>query len=137
MIKYKSGFGILVMGLVLSSPVVLADHFNGHVNVKIGALSLPAKQGQKAFSNSCASCHGNNGEGSLQGPPLIHDTYNPGHHSNNAFYSAVRKGVKQHHWPYGDMPAQKGVGFSDMTAIVTFIREVQQQNGIVTRKHKM
>lgn len=134
---YKSVVGLMVMSLVLNSQAVLAEHFNGHVKVKVGDLSPTAKNGQQAYNKSCAGCHGINGEGSLLGPPLIHDIYNPGHHSNRAFYSAVRKGVKSHHWPYGDMPPQPGVGFSDMAAIVKFIREVQQQNGIVRREHKM
>ena len=125
------------MGFFLNSPVVMADHFNGHVDVKVGALSASAQKGQVAFNNTCAACHGNNGEGSLKGPPLIHALYNPGHHSNQSFYSAVRNGVQQHHWPYGNMPAQEGVGFSDMAAIVKFVREVQQQNGIVQKEHKM
>lgn len=68
---------------------------------------------------------------------MIHGIYNAGHHSNKSFYSAVRNGVQQHHWPYGDMPAQQGVGFSEMSAIVQFVREVQQQNGIVQKKHRM
>lgn len=137
MTKYKSLIGALVIGLVMNTPAVLAEHFNGHVNVKVDTLSPAAQKGQQAFNSTCASCHGNNGEGSLQGPPLIHDIYNPGHHSNKSFYSAVRNGVQQHHWPYGYMPAQTGVGFSEMTAIVKFVREVQQQNGIVRREHKM
>ncbi|WP_296060111.1 cytochrome c [uncultured Amphritea sp.] len=133
----KSVIRIVVIGAILNSQMVLAEHFNGHVNVTVGALSPAAKQGQQAYDKSCASCHGNNGEGTLEGPPLIHDIYNPGHHSSRAFYSAVRNGVKSHHWPYGDMPPQSDVGFSDITAIVKFIREVQQQNGIVRREHKM
>ncbi|SFG53770.1 c-type cytochrome [Neptunomonas qingdaonensis] len=129
--------GIFIVGFLLNSSFALAEHFNGHVNVKVGTLTAAAQKGQLAFNNTCAACHGNNGEGSLQGPPLIHALYNPGHHSNQSFYSAVRNGVQQHHWPYGNMPAQEGVGFSDMAVIVKFVREVQQQNGIVQKKHKM
>lgn len=135
--KRKWAVGVLFAGFILTSPVVLAEHFNGHVDVRIGALSESAQKGQLAFNRTCAACHGNNGEGSLKGPPLIHALYNPGHHSNQSFNSAVRNGVQQHHWPYGDMPAQKGVGFSDMASIVKFVREVQQQNGIVLRDHEM
>lgn len=137
MYKRQSAVGIFVLSLFLNSPATLAEHFSGHVDVKVGALTAAAQKGQLAFNNTCAKCHGNNGEGSLQGPPLIHDIYNSGHHSNQSFYSAVRNGVKQHHWSYGNMPAQKGVGFSEMAGIVQFVREVQQQNGIVQKKHKM
>ena len=137
MYKRKGLLGIFIMGFFLNSPAAMADHFNGHVDVKVGALSASAQKGQLVFNSTCAACHGNNGEGSLQGPPLIHALYNPGHHSNQSFYSAVRNGVQQHHWPYGNMPTQDGVGFSDMAAIVKFVREVQQQNGIVLQEHKM
>lgn len=78
-----------------------------------------------------------NGEGTKVGPPLIHDIYNPGHHSNESFTRAVRKGVKQHHWPYGDMPAQDQIGFVDLIDILAFVREVQEQNGITYRRHQM
>ncbi|BBB29041.1 c-type cytochrome [Neptunomonas japonica] len=137
MYKKKWAFRILIIGFLLNSSVTLAEHFSGHVDVKVGALSASAQKGQLVFNRTCGSCHGENGEGTLKGPPMIHGIYNPGHHSNKSFYSAVRNGVKQHHWPYGDMPAQKGIGFSEMSAIVQFVREVQQQNGIVQKKHKM
>jgi hypothetical protein len=35
------------------------------------------------------------------------------------------------------MPVHKGAGFSDMAVIAKFIREAQQQNGIVYREYKM
>jgi mono/diheme cytochrome c family protein len=127
---------MVVMGFLLTSPVVLAEHFNGHVDAKVGALSESAQKGQLAFNRTCSECHGDNGEGSLKGSPLIHAIYNPGHHSNKSFYSAVRNGVQQHHWPYGDMPAQTKIGFSEMSVILKFVREVQQQNGIVQKSTK-
>ena len=128
---------LLAITALFSHTPAIADHFNGHVNVQVMDLTDGAEAGQKVFNDNCGSCHGLNGAGTFQGPPLIQDIYNPGHHSNKAFYSAVRNGVNQHHWPYGNMPPQKQVGFSEMAALVKFIREVQQQNGIVTREHKM
>lgn len=128
--------GLLISGMLISS-LVAAEHFNGHVSVRVGALSEKAKQGQIVFNVSCARCHGVNGEGTLEGPPLIHEIYNPGHHGNQSFIQAVRAGVKQHHWPYGDMPPQPEIGFSDITHILKFIRETQKQNGITKQQHKM
>ncbi len=128
---------LLALLALLGSGPLSAEHFKGHVQVQVGELSARAIKGQQVFNDNCASCHGVNGAGTHKGPPLIHDIYNPGHHSNQAFYNAVRNGVRQHHWPYGDMPPQKQVGFSDMAALVQFIREVQQQNGITSREHKM
>lgn len=121
----------------LSSSPVWAGHLNGHVDVKVGVLSARAVAGQQVFNQKCGSCHGLNGAGTLAGPPLIHDIYNPGHHDNGSFSRAVTKGVQQHHWTYGNMPTQPNVGFSDLAAIVSFVREVQKQNGIVKRAHRM
>ena len=112
-------------------------HFRSHVDVKVGELTPRAAAGQKVFNEKCGACHGINGEGTLAGPPLIHDIYNPGHHDNGSFSRAIRMGVKQHHWPFGDMPAQPQVGFSDLAGILAFVRELQRQNGIVKRAHRM
>lgn len=114
-----------------------AGHLEGHVDVTVGPLSPRAAAGQPLFNRNCGGCHGVNGAGTLAGPPLIHDIYNPGHHDNKAFSRAVTQGVQQHHWPYGNMPAQPQVGFSELSGILAFIREVQKQNGIVTRAHRM
>ncbi|MEH6472760.1 MAG: c-type cytochrome [Halopseudomonas sp.] len=127
---------LALISSLISSPV-WAGHFNGHVDVKVGALSSRAASGQKVFNQKCGACHGLNGEGTLTGPPLIHTIYNPGHHGNSSFSRAVTQGVQQHHWTYGNMPAQPDVGFSDMAGIVSFIREVQKHNGIVKKAHRM
>ena len=137
--KAKQSLQISICSILLLSPTYKAhgEHFQGHVQVKVGQLSAQEKQGQSEFNTHCAECHGSNGAGTRKGPPLIHDIYNPGHHSNRSFFAAVRKGVTQHHWPYGDMPAQKQVGFAEMGQIVKFIRTVQEQNGIKKRAHTM
>ncbi len=122
---------------VLLAPVSLADDRPNHVDVVVEGLSENARTGQLVFNQRCASCHGLNGEGSDAGPPLIHSIYNDGHHSNKAFYRAVTQGTRQHHWSFGDMPPQPGVGFSGMTYILSFIREVQDINGIETEPHRM
>jgi len=127
----------LVLISSLSTTSALAGHFDGHVDVKVGPLSPRALSGQKVFNQKCGSCHGQNGGGTLNGPPLIHDIYNPGHHDDSAFSRAVTQGVQQHHWPYGNMPTQPDIGFSDMIGIVSFVRELQKQNGIVKREHRM
>ena len=99
--------------------------------------STAALAGQEIFAGNCASCHGPNGTGSGDGPPLIHDIYNPGHHADAAFHRAVRIGTPQHHWPFGDMPAQPHVSQEQVVAIVKFVRELQESNGIHYREHNM
>lgn len=115
----------------------MADHKPYHVNVQVPELSERLAKGQKVFNVNCGGCHGINGEGSTSGPPLIHDIYNPGHHGNNAFIRAMQNGVRSHHWPFGDMPAQKQMGLGDMMHVIRFIREIQDHNGIKTKAHNM
>jgi len=109
----------------------------GKVPVTVPALSAQGQKGQVAFTANCAACHGENGSGTLKGPPLIHDTYNPGHHPDGSIFNAIRKGVQSHHWSYGNMPAQRQVTKSTAADIIGFIRELQKANGITYREHRM
>jgi len=106
-------------------------------DIKVPELSLTAEKGKLAFNNNCASCHGQNASGTDNGPPLVHDIYNPGHHADMAFYRAAKMGTKQHHWTFGNMPAQKQVSKNDVTRIIKYIRELQEANGIFFKKHRM
>lgn len=123
-------------GLSIIGPVS-AQNTNTQLQVIVSELTVAASKGQLVFNTNCASCHGINARGGTGGPPLIHNIYNPGHHSNEAFVRAVRNGVQQHHWQFGNMPPQKQVAFGDMVFLLKFIRQVQQQNGIKTVAHKM
>ncbi len=107
------------------------------VAVTVPQLSDAALEGKQAFDAVCAACHGVNAAGTDNGPPLIHDIYNPGHHPDEAFLVAARFGVRQHHWPYGSMPAQPQMKDSQMTAIIRYVRELQVANGITYRQHRM
>lgn len=84
-------------------------------------------RGQVLFEKNCSSCHGVNLMGSEKGPPLLHAFYKPSHHGDDAFYRAGLKGVKAHHWNFGDMPPVSGMTESRMKAIVAYIRYFQQQ----------
>ena len=129
---------LIVVIVVGGAALILFDLFGGATaTVVVPELSANARQGQTLFAATCAQCHGENGSGSDRGPPLIHDTYNPGHHDDRAFYSAASRGVRQHHWRFGNMPAQLTVSRADMTRIIRFIRETQVANGIVFRPHRM
>lgn len=107
------------------------------VDVKIPRLSAAAEAGKAAFDANCAACHGRNAAGTDKGPPLVHDLYNPGHHSDEAFFVAAKVGVRRHHWPFGNMPPQPQVTEAQLAAIVRYVRELQVANGIVDRPHRM
>jgi mono/diheme cytochrome c family protein len=107
------------------------------VDVKEPRLSEIAVAGKTLFDATCAACHGLNAAGTDKGPPLVHDIYNPGHHDDGAFFLAARLGVRQHHWPYGDMPPQLQATEQQVSAIVQYVRELQVANGIGYRPHRM
>lgn len=100
-------------------------------------LSSAALAGRSAYNAACAGCHGSNGSGTDKGPAFVHAVYNPGHHSDAAFALAVAQGVRQHHWKFGDMPAQPNVTAEQLQAIVRYVRAVQESRGITFQPHKM
>lgn len=100
-------------------------------------LSSLAARGKTAFDANCAVCHGVNAAGTDKGPPLVHNIYNPGHHADGAFFLAAKRGVRSHHWPYGDMPPQPQVSEAQLTAITRYVRELQEANGIGYQPHRM
>ena len=93
-------------------------------------LSESARAGETLFNANCTLCHGANAAGTHQGPPLIHKIYEPGHHSDFSFRNAVRRGVRQHHWQFGDMPPVTTVSTAEVAQITCYIREMQRANGI-------
>lgn len=101
------------------------------VEVKLpSSYSAAAQDGMILFNRECAECHGENAAGTESGPPLVHRIYEPGHHGDAAFYVAARNGVRAHHWNFGNMPPRPDVTEPEMAAIVTYVRELQQANGI-------
>ena len=93
-------------------------------------LSTTAAAGETLFSKNCSTCHGENATGTDNGPPLIHKYYEPNHHGDAAFYVAVTRGVRAHHWSYGNMPPVEGLNEDQIGQIVAYVREVQRANGI-------
>lgn len=89
-----------------------------------------AASGEALFHQKCAVCHGQRAAGSLQGPPLVHRYYEPGHHSDASFLLAVRRGVRAHHWRFGNMPPVPGLSDTDIKAITAYVRALQRANGI-------
>ena len=88
--------------------------------------------GKNIFELKCQSCHGINAAGRHEmGPPLVHKIYEPSHHSDQSFYRAVALGVKSHHWRFGNMAAVKGLTKGDIKAIISYVRELQRENGIL------
>jgi len=130
--------GVLVLGLGLAVyQGTTGTSRRTIVDVTVPKLSAAALDGQALFAQNCAACHGPNGSGSDKGPPLIHDIYNPGHHSDISFHRAVQYGTQQHHWSFGNMPPQPQVTKEQVDKILRYIRELQAANGIHYRPHRM
>lgn len=67
-------------------------------SIIIPELSQTAQSGKFAFEDNCAACHGETLAGTDAGPPLIHELYVPGHHSDAAIVHAAKNGVTSHHY---------------------------------------
>jgi len=130
--------GLIIAGLGLAFSGYFDKDTEGLiVDVSVPELSSVAARGKVEFDANCAQCHGKNAAGTGKGPPLIHNVYNPGHHSDQAFVLAAKRGVRPHHWPYGEMPAQPQITGAQITAIVKYVRELQVANGITYKPHNM
>jgi len=127
---------LAVVGVMIAAAVIVvgkmqgADDKTATLDVQVPKLSALAAQGEKLFEANCMVCHGKNAGGSEQGPPLIHKIYEPNHHGDQSFILAAKRGVRAHHWPFGNMPAQPQVSESDAWMIVGYVRELQKANGI-------
>lgn len=127
----------LILGLLSAGIGIVVYDGDGPGDDRPGSKALvvipefsPIEQHGKAlFETNCAQCHGVNAVGTDKGPPFLHRVYHPNHHADGAFFLAVRRGVRSHHWPFGDMPAQPQIGDSDLSAILSFVRALQSANG--------
>lgn len=95
-------------------------------------LAVPTEyqEGERLYNATCAVCHGEVALGTEQGPPLVHIVYEPNHHSDAAFLLAVQRGVRAHHWRFGDMPPQPGVTPEETQAITGYVRWLQREAGV-------
>ena len=93
-------------------------------------LSETARAGEDLFNENCSVCHGLGATGTSQGPPLIDRIYHPSHHPDFSIRNAVRQGVRQHHWLFGDMAPVADVSSDQVEEIICYIREAQRADGI-------
>jgi mono/diheme cytochrome c family protein len=88
------------------------------------------ERGRAVFDTHCVVCHGEMGLGTDAGPPLVHSIYRTRHHGDDAFRIAVTRGVRAHHWRFGDMAAVPGVDAADIEAVIGYVRWLQRTAGI-------
>lgn len=92
---------------------------------------VPSESGDGAalYQANCASCHGADLQGTEQGPSHLSIVYEPNHHGDDAFRSAIANGARQHHWNFGDMDAIEGLDDAEIDAIIGFVRSEQERQG--------
>ncbi len=85
--------------------------------------------GAEVYATSCASCHGADLRGTDKGPSQLSIVYEPNHHPDDAYRSAIANGAPQHHWTFGDMPPVEGLSSEQVEAVITYIRSEQERQG--------
>ena len=93
-------------------------------------LTEAARQGEALFNTNCAQCHGQAAAGTNLGPTFIDRIYHPGHHGDAAFHLAVLRGVRAHHWNFGNMLPVPGVTETEVSQIICYVRHLQLTAGV-------
>lgn len=119
----------IVIGLAVAGYFTLRPARQG-LSILVPEFTRVEQQGENAFNDNCAACHGPNMVGTENGPPLLHRHYVPEHHPDRDLRRAVEQGVEQHHWTFGNMPAQDHIDTTTLDAIIAYIRALQFANGI-------
>lgn len=94
------------------------------------STTFEGTDGAVLYAQACATCHGADLAGTDQGPPFLDVIYRSGHHADASFLLATRRGVRSHHWNFGDMPPINGLSDEQVEAIVAFVRGRQAEAGI-------
>jgi mono/diheme cytochrome c family protein len=123
------GTCLVVSGCGSSESDPASSDFEETVRQAVIPAELAA--GEAAFDANCAACHGERALGTEQGPPLVHIIYEPSHHADISFIVAANRGVRAHHWQFGDMPPLPGIAHEDILRIIAYVRFLQEQVGIV------
>jgi len=119
---------LCIVGFAVAT--VIAASSSQAQDIAVPEFSTAARKGGVLFMSKCAKCHGFYTQGTKEGPPLLHPYYRPGHHSDQAFWLAIRNGTRQHHWPFGNMKPVEGVTDAQIPLIIQYVRELQKANGI-------
>ena len=85
--------------------------------------------GAEVYANSCALCHGADLRGTDKGPSQLSIVYEPNHHPDDAYRSAIANGAPQHHWTFGNMPPVAGLTDEEVESVIAFIRAEQSRQG--------
>ncbi len=82
-------------------------------------------RGARPYAANCAVCHGDELQGTSRGPSLLDPAYVSSELSDAAIRDAVRNGVEQTRWQFGDMPANGVLRDAQLNEIIAFVRAGQ------------
>ena len=124
------GVALSLVGILVQTEPASGGSKAIYDNPKEPQLTPRLNLGKLNYENFCASCHGKTAGGTDKGPTFISRIYHPGHHGDGAFYIAATRGVRAHHWPFGDMKPVPGVTEKYIASIIAYVRAVQKANGL-------
>lgn len=127
----KHRLAALAFALIVCMAMAVGCASSGGGNGETDVAATPdADKGAELYAASCALCHGERGIGTQTGPPLVHITYEPGHHPDASFRNAVKNGVAAHHWSFGNMPPRPELSDGDIDDVIAYVRALQREAGI-------
>ena len=93
------------------------------------ATGLNESNGAYIYAANCASCHGADLRGTDKGPSPLSIVYEPDHHNDDSFRSAIANGAPQHHWNFGDMAPVEGLTEEQVDEVIAYVRSEQERLG--------
>lgn len=126
------GVAVLLLGGLVWFTEILSPKGEGPSAPAAPGMAVPSvlRDGETEFAAHCATCHGLSAEGTTLGPSLLWRIYAPNHHSDASFYQAVERGVRAHHWRFGDMPPIPEATKEKTGQIIAYVRWLQEQAGV-------
>jgi cytochrome c len=123
---------LLFIAVIMAGMVAGCEGEEDTPRINPDTLIVPAEYtgGEDAFNQYCAKCHGKAGVGTKEGPPLVHKIYEPNHHGDISFHFAAQRGVRAHHWKFGDMPKVKDITEGEVNDIIDYVRWLQREADI-------
>ncbi len=120
-----------MMGIsfVLIAAVLVAACSSGDPEAPGASPGQALADGASIYATSCASCHGADLGGTEKGPSHLSIVYEPNHHPDDAFRSAIANGAPEHHWNFGAMAPVPGLTDDEVEAVIAFVRSEQERLG--------
>ena len=127
--RYLPWIGIGALVVIMLMAVVGFGQSEPNPSAADGSDELDAAAGEPLYQQYCAACHGSDLRGTAAGPSHLSIVYEPNHHGDAAFALAVRNGVRQHHWNFGDMQPVQGLTDAQIATITAYVRDQQRIHG--------